>query len=56
MANEKKEPQVIVTSIGVEHGKSVVRIMIDGSRREIATDLKSFAMLAAAGVKVSNVG
>lgn len=56
MANEQKPVQPIITSIGTERGKPVVRIIINGSRRTIDTNLVSFAKLAEAGVPVANVG
>ena len=44
-----------VTSIAVENGKSVVNLMVNGSRVQIDTNLVGFAQLAKMGVPVTNV-
>lgn len=56
MTTQANRPvQPVITSIGVERGKCIVRIIINGSRRTLDTNLVSFAMLAQAGVQVANV-
>lgn len=54
METNAKRPEVL--NIGVtSKGNSVIRLMMpNGSIREVDTNLKSFAFLAAAGVPVKN--
>lgn len=44
-----------VTSIAVEGGKSVVNLMVNGSRYQIDTNLVGFAQLAKLGIPVQTV-
>ena len=47
--------KIVLASIGVTpKGKPALLVYIDGTRFSIATDVKSFAALAAAGVPVVN--
>lgn len=57
---EKKQITATVSSIGVEHGKSVLRLAVEEKGRSgvrivhVDTNLTSFARLAEMGVTVVN--
>lgn len=44
-----------VTSVAVENGKSVVNLIVNGSRVQIDTNLVGFAQLAKLGIPVTGV-